>query len=516
MIEKDNIVICDVALIGYAINSTSGGYTNANVKYIETVGIKYLYNHFYETYCAEPVAFLQLAAELRQTENTVFILDGLIFGYSKDEMKAHLDCIRSSFFCFSIYESSKDDVIELMTYVKSRNPKSIIITGGPYATLCYNQLLKKYDVIDYIILGDSDKALPQLVNSIKEKRDTKNIHNVVRRKFDGEVIICSEPRAVDLNHLLLLERDFEHIIKEKGFSFSVVSSRGCGHAACSFCYLPKYQKIGCQPKFRYRDPELIIYEIKRLIDKYNIKKLTFVDDDFFGPPNEIGIQRAITLFHRIIEEKINIRLYLNARVASIQEIIGRGELDLMSKAGVAYCFIGFESYNNEILKKYNKGITTDDIDEVCHQLNKRNILINPGLITFEPDIRIDQVKRNIDLFRKINYYDAFMFTRTLMSLTFDNDCKTSSGNSTTKFKFQDTATLFYVMTSFRDLAYPIFVEIDRHKITKQIRDALIREHFKFFYSAYDSIAEGKYDGLKLYEKIYINKIRAHVENCLTS
>ena len=54
---------CDVVLIGYAVNSTSGGYTNRNVKYVDTVGIKYLYSHFYGTYCAEPVAFLQLAAQ---------------------------------------------------------------------------------------------------------------------------------------------------------------------------------------------------------------------------------------------------------------------------------------------------------------------------------------------------------------------------------------------------------------------------------------------------------------------
>lgn len=55
---------CDVVLIGYAVNSTSGGYTNRNVKYVDTVGIKYLYSHFYGTYCAEPVAFLQLVRRL--------------------------------------------------------------------------------------------------------------------------------------------------------------------------------------------------------------------------------------------------------------------------------------------------------------------------------------------------------------------------------------------------------------------------------------------------------------------
>ena len=95
---------CDVVLIGYAVNSTSGGYTNRNVKYVDTVGIKYLYSHFYGTYCAEPVAFLQLAAQMRAAGIDTYILDGLLLGYSRSEMEQCLKKIKTDIYCFSLYE----------------------------------------------------------------------------------------------------------------------------------------------------------------------------------------------------------------------------------------------------------------------------------------------------------------------------------------------------------------------------------------------------------------------------
>lgn len=85
-------------------------------------------------------------------------------------------------------------------------------------------------------------------------------------------------------------------------------------------------------------------------------------------------------------------------------------MSLCVKAGIKYFFIGIESYNDSILKKYKKGITTKDIDIICDKLDEYGILINPGLITFDYSITIEQVKNNVQLLKRIRYYDAFMFT----------------------------------------------------------------------------------------------------------
>lgn len=496
---------CDALIVGYAVNSTSGGFTDRNVKYVDTVSIKYLYSHFYGTYCAEPVAFLQLAAETRNAGLKVEILDGLLLGYSRNEMEQYLLEYDTNIYFFSLYESSKQDVLYLMKYVKDHNPSAVIVTGGPYVTLCYQELLETEPVIDYIVIGDGDRAMPRLVNALLTDQPVNHIPNVVYRDSDGCAVVDVKPEAVDMNELQPLARDFVDIIKEKGFSLSMVSSRGCGHAVCSFCYLQQYQKNSCQPKYRYRDPALVVAEMKDLIKQYHIKKLTFVDDDFFGT-NTDGISRAEELFHRIIREEICLHLYMNVRVASVEELIRRNLLGLAYQAGVRYFFIGFESYNDNILKRYHKGITTGDIDAIIHQLEYYHISVNPGLITFDYDIRPEQVKNNVDLLNRLHYYDLFMFTRTLMNLPNEErgmrDNRIRSGD----FLIPETEMLYNALIDFRDRLYPLYGIVDRHKITDKIRNSIIQQHFAGFYELFDAITGKRPDSIENIIMCRVNQI----------
>lgn len=502
---------CDTVLVGYAVNSTSGGFTNGNVKYVDTVGIKYLYSHFYGTYCAEPVAYLQLAAELRKSGLTAEILDGLLLGYTRDEMEGYLREYDTDVFCFTLYESSKTDVLHLMHYVKKLRPGARVITGGPYVTLCYRELMETEDVIDYIVIGDADAALPRLVRALKDGTDERGIPNVVYRSPEGRAVLDTEPEAVDMDDLQPLERDFEGIIREKGFSLSVVSSRGCGHGVCSFCYLKEFQKNGNQPRYRYRSADLVVKEMKDLIGRYGIEKLTFVDDDFFGPDPE-GIDRAEELFRRIREEDIHLRLYMNVRVASVKVLIERDLLKLAAQAGVKYFFIGFESYNDEILKRYHKGITTKDIDRICEELDRYQIEVNPGMITFDYEITPAQVRRNVDLLRRIRYYDAFMFTRTLMKLPNENRGMRDNRIRTGDFLHLETEELYDAMVAFRDRIYPLFGSVDRNRITDELRNTIIDQHFACFYEVCDAVIDGRGDREAIMDRHY-GRIRELTELC---
>ncbi len=483
---------CDVVLVGYAVNSTSGGYTNRDVKYVDTVGIKYLYSHFYGTYCAEPVAFLQLAAQMRAVGIDVNILDGLLLGYSRLEMEQYLLEVKTNIYCFSLYESSKVDVLYLMNYVKKNNPNAIVITGGPYVTLCYQELLQQEKVIDYIVIGDGDFAMRDLVTTLLKNSFPHNIPNVVYRDENGQACMDVSPKAIDLDEILAPARDFVEIINEKGFSLSVASSRGCGHGVCSFCYLKQYQRNSNQPKFRYRAVELMIKDIKDLVDRYNIKKLTFVDDDFFGP-DSYGIERALRFFELLIKNKIKLDLYINVRISSLMFLISHNLLKLVADAGVKYVFVGIESYNDDILKKYKKGITTADIDVVCDKLDEYGIFINPGMITFERNILPYQVKNNIDLLKRIGYYDLFMFTRTLMELPSDKQVMKDNKVNYDFFNDRKTEKLYYLLVEFRDLIYPLYADITRDLITDQIRNIIINLHFDYFYDIYDAVCEEKED-----------------------
>ena len=87
----------DSMLIGYAVNQKSGGYDSKDYLFLDTSDAKYLYNNcFLDTYCAEPMAFEQLAAEAEAKGFSTDVQDGLILGYTKENLKEILkntDCL---------------------------------------------------------------------------------------------------------------------------------------------------------------------------------------------------------------------------------------------------------------------------------------------------------------------------------------------------------------------------------------------------------------------------------------
>ena len=247
---------------------------------------------------------------------------------------------------------------------------------------------------------------------------------------------------------------------------------------------------------------MVVNEMRELVDKYHIEKLTFVDDDFFGTNTE-GIARAEQMFTLIIQSGIKLKLYMNARVASVQELIRRGLLQLAAQAGVKYFFIGFESYNDDILKSYHKGITTKDTDAIVGQLHMFHIDVNPGMITFDLDVSPEQVKRNVDLLKRLRYYDLFMFTRTLMRLpTVEvgiRDNRIRHGD----FTLPETEMLYNALVNLRDRLYPLCGTVDRNRIMDRERDAIVSLHFAAFYDLLD-ICTGK----------HVDSLESIIEHCV--
>lgn len=478
----------DVVIVGYAVNQRSGGYCGDRFTFLETIGARYLYsNCFLDTYCAEPMAFMQLSSELKAAGWTVKVIDGLILGYDKKVVAGELEKVRSNILCFSIYESTKQDVYEMIHHLKSERSEVKVVLGGPYATIAANEIMHQNSDIDYIIVGDADVALPELVSSIYNKKDIFSVSNLFHR-HDGDIVI-NDAKCIDLNKLKPPDRLYSDIIIKEGYSFAVSSSRGCGYANCGFCYLPKYQKMSGQPKFRYKEPEIVVNEIKDLIVKFNLKRLSFCDDDFFG--DEKGINRAIEIFMMLIQQNIKISLHVNARVKTVIYLARNGLLKLCTDAGVAYMYVGLESYNDSTLERYDKGISTYDIDYIINELDKHNILINPGLITFDPELSIDEVKNNIDLFKKIKYYDAFMFTRRL--IVYPNVSKKirELRISDNYFVKPSTQLLYEAMSKYRDEVFPKYMTLNRDIITDEIVNLLIECHYNCFYNVYDALKNRK-------------------------
>lgn len=478
----------DSMLIGYAVNQKSGGYDGKEYSFLDTSDAKYLYNNcFLDTYCVEPMAFEQLAAEAEAKGFSVDVKDGLILGYTKEQLIDVLKDTDCLLYGFSIYESTESDLFDVITWLKKIKPNAKIYVGGPYATIAIEHILNSCSAIDYVMVGDGDESFPQLIDCIKNNKNIKDVVNLYYHDVNGN-IVSNEVRCVDLNTLHHPKRIYTDFIEKKGYAYSLSSARGCGYANCSFCYLKEYQKVGNQPKFRYKSPEYVADEIEKLIDKYDIDRLSFTDEDFFG--DRAGVERALELFKILIDRNIKINLHANARAKTVMWLARNNYLDLCSQAGIKYMYVGLESYNDKSLKLFDKGITTNDIDFVVDELAKHKIRINPGLITFDPTLTLDNVKDNIELYKRINYYDAFIFTRRLVLYPNASSKIQELFKNEYYFQHEDVGKLFDAMVKYRDSVFPYFIQLNKEIATDKAVEHIQNLHFSSFDEIYQAIKEG--------------------------
>lgn len=494
--------MADIMLINVTEGAPAGGFASdgsSEYSYLNSVLPAYLMNDFHYTFCAEPVYYMQLASEIRKAGMSVEVVDGIMQNLRADDIKSIIKDSNTRIFGLTMFQANYRVVIDVISYIKQVHPDSIVFSGGTYSSIVYDKLLLRHDEIDYVVVGDGDEAVPDLCKYLLYGvSHPRNIPGIAYK--ESQTIRMLPPKPVSMDNISYLARDFSKEILEYQFSFSMVTSRGCGHGVCSFCYLPMYQKNANHPKFRYRKPQDVVGEMRYLKDTYGVNRITFVDEDYFGE-HSVGIPRAVEIADMLISEHLEIGYYVNARINSLIEIIKRGLLPKFAQSGLKYVFVGIESGSDEILKKYKKGTSVEKINTVVDQLAQYGIKINPGLITFDPELTLNQVCDNVKMLRYIGYYDVFMFTRKLILLPGIKMGEINQGWELPSihdeelfeeryFKHSETALLYDAMVWFRDTIFPYYkIVYDAQKISDEIRKMLIENHFSAFESAVNFIRE---------------------------
>ena len=138
-------------------------------------------------------------------------------------------------------------------------------------------------------------------------------------------------------------------------------SRGCP-AGCTYCLTP----IISGRIIRKRSVENIFAEIEECYYKYGIKNFFFKADTF-----TIDSEWAIELCDKIINSELHgkIEFTANSRVKPL-------DFELLKKMKEAGCFmlaVGFESGNDETLKKIKKGTTRQDNLKAAEMIKKAKL-----------------------------------------------------------------------------------------------------------------------------------------------
>lgn len=161
-----------------------------------------------------------------------------------------------------------------------------VVFGGIHPTLVPEKILD-HSCVDFVCVGDGEKAVVELAGALQNGPDTGGIGNVWTRSGTGitknPVNFSADPAAGIFPDKDLFFDEYPGFITD---SYAVITGRGCPNA-CSYCHNSslknKMAEIGASgPRFRRRSPASVLEELKAAKARYRPGRISFCDDLFIS------------------------------------------------------------------------------------------------------------------------------------------------------------------------------------------------------------------------------------------
>ncbi|MER6096571.1 radical SAM protein [Streptomyces sp. NPDC001728] len=220
-----------------------------------------------------------------------------------------------------------------MAWIRLRLPGVPVICGGQYTNLKFAAAMNDHPAILATVRGDGELALPALLTTLERRGDLAQIPNLVRR--DGE--------RIRINALAYIDLDGHSSPRFPGRRRIVPyeSMRGCPFD-CKFCSFP-----AASPKWRYKSAAKIRDDWAGYAEENGSSLVKAMDSTFTVPPT-----RLRELLEILPPLGLPWECYSRANVVSTPEFV-----DALQRAHCARLEIGFESMNEQTLRRMSKRVT---------------------------------------------------------------------------------------------------------------------------------------------------------------
>jgi anaerobic magnesium-protoporphyrin IX monomethyl ester cyclase len=285
---------------------------------------------------------------------------------------------------------------KIASLLKSSLPAAPAVIGGCHVTALPRETLEEFENFAYGIYGEGEQTMLSLVRCLQQGALEKlsEINGIIYRSSAGIAINPPQKRlsSEELDKLPYpaFHQYYSHnkALAGKHDYYVIISSRGCPYN-CAFCM----QVLGRQ--VRRRSPENVVAEIEYAIDHYSAHTVYFLDEILLFNDQLTFDTLSLMIKHDLPKR---IRWRGLTRINFVNE-------KLISKAKEAGCFaleVGIESGSNEVLKRINKQITTEQAVEAVRIIKKAGIEVDANFILGHPHETIESVKTTIDFAAKLN------------------------------------------------------------------------------------------------------------------
>jgi len=293
----------------------------------------------------------------------------------------------------TVYNQTAPLVHRFIVGLKARFPHVTVSLGGCFPSIHYNELMRDWPDVDYIIKGEGEIAFYKLLQYLESKLDSvTEVPNLVYRVKD-EIRSSQENIFVDdLDVLPFPARDL--LIDSDLNVASIFTSRGCTRN-CSFCLSHVYWK-----KWRGVSPKRVVDEIENIIEETGLHRFLIHDNSFEDPG--FSRERMIAIAQEIINRKVNITYWTFFRAESYKNMDSE-LVKILRKSGLASVEIGIETGNEEDLKLYGKTASMEDNKNCLKFLRENKIYPYIGFMNFNPYSALERLRENCKFLREYKY-----------------------------------------------------------------------------------------------------------------
>jgi radical SAM superfamily enzyme YgiQ (UPF0313 family) len=291
---------------------------------------------------------------------------------------------------FSINQSNFLFSLKVAERIKKENNNIKIIFGG--SAIFYKKFRDKTpsEVCDYFIIGEGERAIYNLVKSLKKKKEIENISEIGTNKKENKNNFVQNKSIMNINEIpypTFEEFDLE-LYSEK--QLPILISRGC-IGKCSYCV--DWIMSGV---YRFKNAERVVEELKYLKQKYNIDRFQLNDLLCNG-----NLKQLEDICDLIIKNNLKIDLF---GYATIRKDMSIDLLKKMKEAGFISVHYGFESGSDEVLKLMNKNYTSKDAEQLIKKTKEAGLEVAINIIVGFPGESEKNFKETLNFIKRNKEY----------------------------------------------------------------------------------------------------------------
>jgi anaerobic magnesium-protoporphyrin IX monomethyl ester cyclase len=263
---------------------------------------------------------------------------------------------------------------ETLKLAKRIHPSVPAVLGGIHGTFMYRQVLTEAPWIDYIVRGEGEEVVVNLVRMLEggEAETQRRAVKGIAFAEGGEIVTtAANPPIQDLDALTpdwdMLDWDHYKYIPLNCRLAVPNFARGCPFT-CSFCSQWKFWRT-----YRTRDPVKFVDEIEMLVKKHKVGFFILADEE-----PTIHRKKFVQLCEELIKRDLGVKWGINTRVTDI--LRDEALLPLYRKAGLVHVSLGTEAAAQLKLDRFNKEIKLEQSKKAIRLLRENGIVTEAQFI----------------------------------------------------------------------------------------------------------------------------------------